>query len=187
MPFSSHISTEVRSHHWEDFNCAEIALQRGSTQGADLFLPEAGGCDPETMGKNGDWPRKNADFIREVWGQTHLMICISGGFSISMLVYWMLPPLFGTPSHGVSSCVNLEGGLLLSVAIDGGISIYIYSNYPANIESFAEYHRLMYWRLAMAMVCSHPNPRTRPSSDPEWSYLAEGAKKFSCPQNHWAV
>ena len=53
------------------------------------------------------------------------MICISGGFSISMLVYWMLPPLFGTPSHGVSSCVNLEGGLLLSVAIDGGISIYI--------------------------------------------------------------
>ena len=43
-----------------------------------------------------------------------------------MLVYWVLPPLFGTPSHGVSSCVNLEGGLLLSVAIDGGISIYIY-------------------------------------------------------------
>ena len=126
------------------------------------------------------------------------MICISGGFSISMLVYWMLPPLvWFTPRSWENPTAklgfrwlfqSLVGGLLLSVAIDGGIYLYLYiyiysySDYQANIESFAEYHRLMYWRLAMAMVCSHPNPRNRPSSDPQRRRKSSVALK-----NHWAV
>ena len=158
VPRLESLHLEVGSQQRERFNCAEVAIPGGSTQGA---ADETHWKPRKTLGMVPLGPWKMAD-LREIyedipylpiWWSGH----ISGGCSMSMLVLLDGTPNVWDPKSWKNPTVaSISGEWIRSICCHRGGN----RNYPAQIESFAEYDRFRDL-LAAAMVASQHQIQSR--------------------------
>ena len=100
--------------------------------------------------------------------------------------------MFGTPSLGrIQQLLQSQGsGFLLLVAIEGGIEItQLKSNLLQSMTDFVISWRPLWWLHNIKSKAGATDMTDMEGVEDSLGlgvkYLAEEAKKFSCPYNHW--